>query len=155
LAGHRIDSNLTAEKQLILVAEVEIEHSRVLQEERTLLGYEYFEWREIEWLKIDFGIGEVCVTGKIQDEVRTEAVFDIESAGQRELGVLPCLFVILNQSVGFYDKKSSASDIGYPRQVPCFRDFRDYESSSVRAPKILFILSANESLQIQTPNNRV
>ena len=91
----------------------------------------------------------------IQDEVRSEAVFDIESSRQRKFGVLPCPFVILNESIGLYDKKSSASDFGYSREFSCLRDLRESESSPVGAPKILFILSPNESLQIQTPNHRV
>jgi hypothetical protein len=110
---------LTTEKQLVLVADVEIEHTRILQEEWTFLGYEYFEWGEIERLKIDFGICEIGVPCKVQDEVRTEAVLDIESAGQREFGVLPRLFVVPGQTVRLNNEEPSASDFGYARQFSC------------------------------------
>ena len=148
MPGHRVDSDLTAEKQLVLVADVEVEYSGILQEELTLLGYEYLKWREIKRLEIDFGVGKIRVSSEIQDEVRTEAILDIESPSEWKFGVLPSLFVVLDQTVRLNDEESCASDVRYTFQFSRLGDFRDSESSSVSAPKILFILSANESLKI-------
>jgi hypothetical protein len=50
LAGYRINSNLTAEKELVLVTDVEIEQPSVFEEKLTLLRNEYLERCEIKRL---------------------------------------------------------------------------------------------------------
>src|SRR2546422_4045465 len=69
LAGYRINSNLTAKEQLILVTDIEVEDARIFEEELALLRNEDFERCEIERLQIDFGIGKIRVSRQIQDEV--------------------------------------------------------------------------------------
>src|SRR6266481_5053612 len=69
LSGYWINSNLAAKKQLILVADIEIEGPRVFKKELAFFRNEDFEWRQIERLKVDLGIGKVRVPRQIQDEV--------------------------------------------------------------------------------------
>ena len=59
LAGYWINSNLTDKKQLILVADDEVDDPWVFREELTLLGNDDLERSEIKRLKIDFGIGKI------------------------------------------------------------------------------------------------
>ena len=69
LPGYWINSNLTAKKQLILIADIEIEDPCVFEEELALLWNEDFERRQIERLKVHLGIGKIRVAREIQDEV--------------------------------------------------------------------------------------
>lgn len=69
MAGYWINSNLTDKKQLILVADVEVDDPWVFREELTLLGNDDLERSEIKRLKIDFGIGKIRWSRQIQKEV--------------------------------------------------------------------------------------
>src|SRR5205809_1085327 len=69
LPGYWINSNLTAKKQLILIADIEIEDPCVFEEELALLRNEDLKRREIERLKVHLGIGKIRVACQIQDEV--------------------------------------------------------------------------------------
>src|SRR5260370_12032837 len=69
LSGYRIDSDLTAEEQLILVADVEVEDPCVFEEELTFLRNEHLERCEIQRLKIAFRIAKISVSRQIQDQI--------------------------------------------------------------------------------------
>src|SRR5215469_3071896 len=61
LSRHRIDSNVAAKKELVLVSHVEAEHSSILQEERPLFGNEYLERGQVKWFQIDLSVREIGV----------------------------------------------------------------------------------------------
>ncbi len=67
LAGYRINSNLTAKEQLILVANIETEDACVFEEKLALLRNKDFERRQIEWFEVDVGIGKIGVPREIQE----------------------------------------------------------------------------------------
>src|SRR6267378_8274465 len=96
LASHRIYSNLTAEEQLILISNIKIKDSGVFEEKLALLRNKDFERCQIEWLKVDFGVGKISVACEIQDDVGGEAVFEVDSTRQREFRVLSGLLIILS-----------------------------------------------------------
>src|SRR5712691_9513909 len=153
LAGHRVNPNLTREKQLVPVADIEAEDPRVFQEELTLFGNEDLEGCQIELLQIYVRVSEIRISRNIQNKIRTEAILDIEPARKRELGFPPGLFVIGCQPVWLYNEELSAPDVGDAAEFPSLRNLRNSERSPVGAPQVLFVFSANESLEIQSPDD--
>src|SRR6266566_7655926 len=144
LSGYWIYSNLTAKEQLIRIADIEIEDPCVFEEELALLRNEDFERRQIERLKVHLGIGKIRVACQIQDEVRSKAVLNIDSARQREFGVLPCLLVVAGQSVWFHSEESSTADVLDAPQISRLRGLGDPKSSPVSTPEVFFILSTDK-----------
>jgi hypothetical protein len=63
------DADLTAEKQLILIAKRKIKDASILQEKLALLGNENLEWRGVERLQIHLGIGKIGIPRHIQNQV--------------------------------------------------------------------------------------
>jgi integrase len=55
LARHRVDADLAAEEQLILVTERKVEHSCVLQKELPLVGNVDWEWRKVDVFLVHVG----------------------------------------------------------------------------------------------------
>src|SRR5262249_41955165 len=111
LPGYRVDPDLTAEKQLILVTDVKVKHARIFEKELPFLWDQDFERRDIEGLKIDIGIGKIGITGEIQHHVGAEAILNVQSAGDGKSRVLPGLPIIPGQAVGLDDEEPSAADI--------------------------------------------
>lgn len=92
IARDRIDPNLATKKQLVLVAQWEVKHRCVFQEELTLLRNEYFERRDIERLQVDFGVSEIGIAGKVQDQIGTESIENsVEGFATQFLLNLHCL----------------------------------------------------------------
>jgi len=65
LPGYRIDPNLAAKKQLVLIADIEVEYPGILQEELALLRNKDLERGQIKWFKIYFSIGEISVACQV------------------------------------------------------------------------------------------
>jgi len=65
LPGYRIDPNLAAKKQLVLIADIEVEYPGILQEELALLRNKDLERGQIKWFKIYFSIGEISVARQV------------------------------------------------------------------------------------------
>src|SRR5437764_8385897 len=84
IARYRVNADLSAEKQLILVvAEGELEYAGVFQEEAALLRKIYLEGCDVEGLQIDFRVGEIRVAGEIQEQTRAESILYIDACGHR------------------------------------------------------------------------
>ena len=65
IAGDGIDADLAAEKEEILIADVEVEDAGVFEKKLALFGDKDFEGSEIERLKVHFGVGEIGVAAEI------------------------------------------------------------------------------------------
>ena len=111
VAGHRIDPDLAAEKQLVLIAKAKVEDACIFQEKLTLLWNKDFEGCDVERLQIDFCIGEIRIPREIQNQIGSKTVFQVNARREREFGVLTRLLVIPGQSVRLHDEEPSAADI--------------------------------------------
>src|SRR5437762_14283813 len=72
IARYGVNANLSAEKQLILIAEGELEYAGIFQEKAALLWKIYLEGCDIEQLQIDFRIGEIRVAGEVEEQTGAE-----------------------------------------------------------------------------------
>ena len=66
ITRYGVNANLSAEKQLILASKSKVEYAGVFQEKLALLWNKYLEWCDIEWLQINFRVGEIGIAGEIQ-----------------------------------------------------------------------------------------
>ena len=66
ITRYGVNANLSTEKQLILVSKGKVEYAGVFQEKLALLWNKHLEWRDIEWLQVDFRVGEIGVASEIQ-----------------------------------------------------------------------------------------
>src|SRR2546430_3525104 len=82
-----------------LVSKGKVEYAGVFQEKLALLWNKYLEWCDIEWLQIDFRVGEIGVAGEIQKQIGAESVLYIGASDQREERGLASLFVVPCQAV--------------------------------------------------------
>src|SRR5437879_8793562 len=108
LAGHRINSNLPAEKQLILVAQVEIEDPSIFQKKLPLFRNKNLERRQVELLLIHVRVGEIRICCKIRNQIGAQPVLHIQSSSQWKLRVFAALLVVLRQSVRFNDEDADS-----------------------------------------------
>src|SRR5438034_3924705 len=71
LASDRVNSDLaTEEKQVVAIGtEREVEDSSILEKELALFRKEELVGREVEFLRVHIGIGEVCVQSKIRHQI--------------------------------------------------------------------------------------
>src|SRR2546430_13621913 len=67
-----------------LVSKGKVEYAGVFQEKLALLWNKYLEWCDIEWLQIDFRVGEIGVAGEIQKEIGGESVLYIDASRSEE-----------------------------------------------------------------------
>src|SRR5215472_9876676 len=58
-----------------------------------------------------------------------------------------------SQAIRLQDDQTSAADFRDSVQLAGLADFQDAETSPPRCPQILLILPANETLEIDSPNN--
>src|SRR5262249_6302958 len=129
-----VNANLSAEKQLILVSKGKLEYAGVFQEKLALLWNKYLEWCDIEWLQIDFRVGEIRVAGEIQKQIGADSVLHIDASGERKERRLASLFVVPCQAVGFDNKKPSAPVVLYPAQLSRLRHLCEAKRAAVGAP---------------------
>src|SRR5947208_4548172 len=112
IARYGVNANLSAEKQLILFAEGELEYASIFQEKAALLWKIYLERCDIEGLQIDFRVGEIRVAGEIQVQTGAESILYIDACGQRCEGGLDGLSVVPDLDVPLGGEGPSAGEIG-------------------------------------------
>ena len=134
IARYGVNANLSAEKQLILFAEGELEYASIFQEKAALLWKIYLERCDIEGLQIDFRVGEIRVAGEIQEQTGAESILYIDARGQRGERGLAGLFVVPCQAVRLDNEEPAAPDIVYSAQLSRFGHFRQAKRSTVGAP---------------------
>ena len=81
-ARHQTDPSTEERNHILPKAEAKGENVRALQEERTLLGEEQREPREVRPAGVDFGLGKVGVDCGRRQEVRPESLRHIEAGLQ-------------------------------------------------------------------------
>src|SRR5437763_295252 len=135
IARYGVNANLSAEKQLILFAEGELEYASIFQEKAALLWKIYLERCDIEGLQIDFRVGEIRVAGEIQEQTGAESILYIDACGQRGEGGLAGLSVVPCQAVRLDDKEPSAAGIVYTAQLSRFGHLRKAKGATVARHK--------------------
>jgi len=134
---HRIDADLAAEEQQVLVTHIEIENSGIFQEKLALLRNKNGKRSQIELLLVDIRGGKIGIPREVQNNVRANSILDIQAAGERKCWILSRLLVVLQQPVGFYDEEPPTSDVGDAGELTSLRDFCDSEGFDGTLPKCL------------------
>src|SRR4029077_1030654 len=92
---HRIDADLAAEEQQVLVTHIEIENSGIFQEKLALLRNKNGKRSQIELLLVDIRGGKIGIPREVQNNVRANSILDIQAAGERKCWILSRLLVVL------------------------------------------------------------
>src|SRR5215470_710094 len=164
LAGNGVDPDLAAEKQRIrITTDGEVEDAGIFQKELPLFGKEQFVWGEIKLLRIDIGIGEIGVDSQIGHQIRTQAQFDIDSAGMKgarawgKSGASRARWEMAEagQPIRFHDEEATAADVRDATQVARLTDARSAVNATPSRPQVFFVLSANEAFEVDSPDHVV
>src|SRR6266700_6712687 len=80
-AGHRINSNLSAkEKQIVVAADGEVEHSGILQKKLAFFREKELIGSEIEFLRVHVRISKIGIGSEVGYQVGAQAQFYIHTA---------------------------------------------------------------------------
>ena len=112
-------------------------------------------------LHVHIAICEVRVAGEICHKIRTQADLDIDSAcieagdswSQATGGCIGRQMVETAKSIWLDDKQAPAADAADAMQFTRLTDLIGAERSTPGAPEVFLVLAANESLEVQPPND--